>query len=128
MKGKQKFFLCKQCGNLIALIDDKGAPMSCCGSEMAELAPNTVDASNEKHVPEVTVLGNTISVQVGSVLHPMVDEHYIQFIYVATENGGQRKCLKPGDKPTAEFRFIDDKPVAVYEYCNMRGLRRKELN
>ena len=122
MKRKQKFFICNHCKNLIGLIEDKGVPMVCCGEKMTELIPNTVDASGEKHLPEVTASGNNIKVQVGSVLHPMVEEHYITFIYVETEHGGQRKVLKPGDAPIAEFSFIDDKPIAVYEYCNLHGL------
>ena len=127
MCEKQKFFICKHCGNLVDLIDDKGIPMACCGEDMAELIPNTVDASNEKHVPEVSISGDKINVQVGSVPHPMVDEHYIQFIYVETEHGGQRKCLKPGDSPNAEFSFANDKPIAVYEYCNLHGLWKTEV-
>lgn len=128
MKGNQKFFICNHCGNIIGLIVDKGVPMVCCGENMVELVPNTVEASNEKHLPEVTVSGDGISVQVGSVPHPMVDAHYIPFIYVETENGGQRKCLKPGDSPNASFRFVDDKPIAVYEYCNLHGLWKTEVN
>jgi len=127
MCRKQKFFLCKHCNNLIGFIDDKGIPLVCCGENMTELVPNTVDAANEKHVPEFTLSGNKMSVQIGSVPHPMVDEHYIQFIYVETENGGQRRCLKPGDNPNAEFCFVDDKPIAVYEFCNLHGLWKKEV-
>jgi len=127
MKGKQKFFVCTHCKNLIGLVENRGVPLFCCGEEMAELVPNTVDASGEKHLPEVAVSGDGIKVQVGSVLHPMTDEHLIQFIYVETENGGQRKSLKPGDEPSAEFVFVKDKPVAVYEYCNLHGLWKTEV-
>ena len=124
---KQKFFICNHCKNMIGFIDDKGVPIVCCGEKMTELIPNTVDASGEKHLPEVTFSGEDMKVQVGSVLHPMTDEHYIPFIYVETENGGQRKNLKPGDEPIAEFRFVNDKPIAVYEYCNLHGLWRVEI-
>ena len=127
MKGKQRFFVCDQCKNLIGLVENKGAPLVCCGNEMTELVPNTVDASGEKHLPEVTVLGDSMKVQVGSVLHPMTEEHLIQFIYVETEQGGQRKGLKPSDEPIAEFVFVKDKPVAVYEYCNLHGLWKTEV-
>jgi len=122
MKRKQKFFICNHCKNLAGLIEDKGVPMVCCGENMTELNPNTVDASEEKHLPEVTLKGENLKVQVGSVLHPMTDEHYITFIYVETEQGGQGKYLKPGDEPMAEFSFVNDKPIAVYEYCNLHGL------
>ena len=127
MIGKQRFFICNHCNNLIGLIDDKGIPMVCCGYRVTELIPNTVDASGEKHLPEVIVSGDKIKVKVGSVPHPMTDEHYIQFIYVETEHGGQRKCLKPGDEPNGEFCFVNDKPVAVYEYCNLHGLWKTEV-
>ena len=123
----QKFFICKLCSNLIGVIDNKGIPLTCCGEEMTELIPNTVDASGEKHLPEVIISGDVMSVQVGSVPHPMTDEHYIQFIYVETESGGQCKCLKPGDEPKAKFSFVDDKPVAVYEYCNLHGLWKTDI-
>ena len=78
MKGNQKFYICNHCKNLASLVLDSGQPLICCGDKMAELIPNTVDASGEKHLPEVTVSGNSIEVQVGSVLHPMTDEHYIR--------------------------------------------------
>ena len=127
MKRNQKFFICNHCKNLAGLIIDKGPPLICCGDEMTELIPNTVDASGEKHLPEVTVSGDSIEVQVGSVLHPMTDEHYIPFIYVETEHGGQRRCLKPGDEPKAKFFFVDDRPIAVFEYCNLHGLWKVEI-
>ena len=127
MSGKQRFFICNSCGNLISFVADKGEPMTCCGSAMTELVANSVEASNEKHLPEVKVSGDTMNVQVGSVPHPMVDEHYIQFIYVETENGGQLKKLVPGNEPNAEFSFTNDKPVVVYEYCNLHGLWKTEV-
>lgn len=125
--SNQKFYICKHCGNVAALAVDKGTPLSCCGEKMSELVPNTVDASQEKHVPIVTKNGNSISVTVGSVLHPMEEKHYIMFIYVQTKNGGQKKKLAPGVEPKTEFTFINDEPVAVYEYCNIHGLWKTEL-
>ena len=129
MKGKQKFFICKHCGNLAGTIVNKGVPMFCCGEEMRELLPNTVEASTEKHLPVVVATdgGNGISVSVGSTAHPMEEAHYIAFIYVETERGGQRKCLEIGSEPTLTFSFSDDKPVAVYAYCNLHGLWKTEI-
>jgi len=89
---------------------------------MKELIPNTVEASAEKHVPAVTRFGDSISVQVGSIPHPMEEEHHITFIYVETEQGGQRKCLKIGTDPKCDFSFANDNPVAVFAYCNLHGL------
>ena len=127
MRSKQRFFICNHCGNILGLIKDKGVPVVCCGEEMAELIANTVEASVEKHVPAVTVSGDSIEVQVGSVLHPMEEEHHITFVYVETENGGQRKSLLVGKDPVAKFVFVDDKPIAVYAYCNLHGLWKAEL-
>ena len=98
-----------------------------CGKPMEELVPNTVEASSEKHLPAVTVEDGAINVNVGSVDHPMADEHYIEWVYVETENGGQRKYLKPGEEPNVTFSLGDDKAVAVYAYCNLHGLWKTEV-
>lgn len=127
MCSKQKFFICKHCGNLIGLIENKGIPMICCGEKMTELIPNTVEASVEKHLPVLSALGNKIEVTIGSIHHPMEEAHHIDFVYVETECGGQRKCLKVGDTPKAIFSFEEDKPKAVYSYCNLHGLWKTEI-
>ena len=119
----KKFFVCKHCGNMIGLLHDAGVPMMCCGEKMVELVPNTTDAAQEKHVPVATVEGNKVVVNVGSVDHPMVAEHWIQWVYLETDKGGHRKVLNPGEKPNVVFALTEDeKPVAVYEYCNLHGL------
>jgi len=123
----QKFFSCTRCGNVIGLIENKGAPVMCCGEKMNELIPNFAEASIEKHLPVVAVSGDTVEVKVGSAAHPMEESHKIDFVYVETERGGQRKSFKAGDEPTLTFGFCDDKPVAVYAYCNIHGLWKTEL-
>lgn len=124
----RKFFRCNHCGNIVGMINDAGVPVVCCGEAMEELIPNTTDAATEKHVPVVTVTGNDIAVKVGEVEHPMEEKHYIQWIYVETQQGGQKKVLKPAEKPEATFTLTGgDKAVAVYEYCNLHGLWKKEL-
>ncbi|MEG1381965.1 MAG: desulfoferrodoxin family protein [Ruthenibacterium sp.] len=127
MNSNHKFFICKHCGNMVGMIDNKGVPLICCGEPMEELVPNTVEASHEKHIPVVTEGHHSITVTIGSVEHPMTEEHHIVFIYVESEHGGQRKNLNVGEKPVATFGFIDDKPVAVYAYCNIHGLWKTEL-
>lgn len=123
-----KFYLCKHCGNLVGMIHSSGAPMTCCGDEMTLLEANTVDASQEKHIPVVTIDGNKVNVNIGSVDHPMLDTHYIQWVYLHTDKGGQRKNLNPGEAPKVSFCISDDeKVIAVYEYCNLHGLWKKEL-
>ena len=121
-----KFYKCNHCGNVVVKVVDSKVPVVCCGEKMQELVPNTVDASNEKHVPVVTRLDDCrIKVEVGSVAHPMTPEHHISFIYVETENGGIQVNLK--DKPEAVICVCHDKPVAVYESCHLHGLWKTEL-
>lgn len=121
-----KFYKCETCGNVVVKLVDSKVPLVCCGSKMQELVPNTVDASNEKHVPQVTMLeNNMIKVEVGSVAHPMTEEHHIAFIYIETDKGGIKVDLK--DKPEAIVALGDAKPLVVYEYCNLHGLWKTEL-
>ena len=120
---EQKFYICKHCGNIIAKVKDSGVPVVCCGEPMAEIVPGTTDAAVEKHVPEYTVENGKVFVKVGSVEHPMVDNHFIQFIALRTKSGCQIKKLHPGEAPKACFALLeDDEVVAVYEYCNLHGL------
>ena len=123
-----KFYICPHCGNVVEMVKDAGVKPFCCGQKMTELVPNTVEASGEKHIPAVTVKDGIVEVNVGTVDHPMVDVHYIEWVYVKTEQGGQRKHLKPGDAPNVTFHLGDDKAVAVYAYCNLHGLWMTELN
>ncbi len=126
--NKARFFLCEHCGNLVGMIEASGASIVCCGHDMKELVPNTVEASAEKHLPVAEQDGNIINVKVGSVAHPMLEEHHIAWIYLETVNGGQRKVLKVGSAPEASFALTDDdKAIAVYEYCNIHGLWKTEL-
>lgn len=92
------------------------------------LTANTTDAAQEKHVPQVTVDGKKISVQVGSVEHPMTEAHLIQWIYLQTKRGGQYVHLTASDKPVAEFIVADDdEPIAAYEFCNLHGLWKADI-
>ena len=117
------FYICSHCGNIIAHINDSGVRCHCCGEEMKPLIPNTVDASGEKHVPVIDIIGQTVTVTVGSVEHPMLDAHYIQWILLETKQGRQRKSLLPGQKPVATFALTEgDSVIAAYEYCNLHGL------
>ncbi len=119
----QKFLICSHCGNIIAMVRDKGVPVVCCGEKMKEIIPGTADAAQEKHVPVYTVEGSKVSVRVGAVDHPMLPEHYIEWISLQTKQGNQRKCLKPGDKPEACFMICNgDEVEAVYAYCNLHSL------
>jgi len=123
-----RFYICRHCGNIIGMIHSSGVKVKCCGEDMVELVPNTSDGAKEKHVPVVEVSGDKVTVKVGSVSHPMEAEHYIMWVYIQTEQGGQRKNLNPGDKPDATFALADgDKVVAAFAYCNKHGLWKAEV-
>ena len=122
MCDNNKFYICEHCGNLIGMIHDAGVPMMCCGQRMTKLEPGVTEASEEKHLPVGEVVGNTVTVTVGAVEHPMIAEHSILWIYLLTDKGGQRKCLTVGGAPTVSFALTDEKPLAVYAYCNLHGL------
>ena len=122
-----KFYICEHCGNVVEKIVDKRVPVVCCGEKMKELVPGTVEASHEKHIPVVEVNDSTVSVAVGSVEHPMTNEHSIEWIYLETDKGAHRKDLKPGDAPAASFVLAGEKPIAVYAYCNLHGLWKAEV-
>ena len=120
---KQVFYRCNHCGNIVAFVKASGVPIICCGEKMTEIIPGTVDASREKHIPVWSVDGNIVHVSVGSVEHPMLPEHYIEWISIETKQGNQRKELRPGEKPEACFALCEgDEVEAVYAYCNLHGL------
>ena len=122
-----KFYICETCGNIITHVQASGVPVFCCGKKMTELVPGTVEASHEKHIPVAVVEGNLVKVSVGSVEHPMAEEHSILWVALETEEGLYRKHLEVGKAPAAVFALADEKPVAVYAYCNLHGLWKVEL-
>ena len=122
-----KFYICEHCGNIVGLIHDAGVPLVCCGQKMTKLEAGVVEASREKHIPVAEVKGSTVEVIVGSVLHPMTEEHSITWVYLETDRGGQRKNLNPGEAPAVTFAVADEKPLAVYAYCNLHGLWKADI-
>jgi superoxide reductase len=114
-------YKCALCGNMVEVIHQSGGTLVCCGQPMTYLEGNTVDAAKEKHVPVVEKVEGGVLVKVGSVEHPMLETHYIEWIEVLTENKVYRKQLKPGDKPEALFK-LDEEIVEVREYCNLHGV------
>ncbi len=124
----KSFYICPVCKKLVQVEEEAGGKLFCCGKLMEEVKANSTDAAVEKHVPEVTVEGSKISVAVGSVAHPMTEEHLITWIYLDTQNGGQFHYLKANEEPKAQFMLAEgDKANAVYAYCNLHGLWVKEL-
>lgn len=125
--SENRFYICEHCGNIIGMINDSGVPVVCCGQKMTKLEAGTVEASLEKHVPSAKIEDGKVIVEVGSVLHPMTEEHSIKWVYLQTSKGGQRKILLPGEEPRVTFALADEKPIAVYAYCNLHGLWMAEL-
>lgn len=120
---EMKFYRCKHCGQIIAIVKKTGAPVICCGEPMQEIIPSSTDASVEKHVPVVEVDGTTVKVTVGSAPHPMLPEHYIEWVSLKTKAGNQRKALNPSDEPKVCFSICEgDEVEAVYAYCNLHSL------
>ena len=129
MAFQPKFFKCAHCGQVISVLKDAGVPIVCCGQRMDRLIPNTTDAALEKHVPVAVRDENcTLTVKVGSVAHPMLEAHSIEWIYLHTASGGRRRILAPGEAPEAVFCVCQEEVLAVYAYCNLHGLWRSKLS
>lgn len=127
--SEPKFYACEKCHVIIEEICGGKEQFSCDGVGLTELKANSTDASQEKHVPVVTKEGNRITVSVGSVIHPMSEEHSIEWIYLQTKHGSQRVNLSPVGKPEAIFLLPEnDAPVAVYAYCNLHGFWKTDLD
>ena len=121
MAQQREIYVCEICGNVLEVLEGGDGELVCCGQPMDLQKENTVDASKEKHIPVLTFEGNQVSVEVGSVLHPMEPSHYIAWIEVAEDNCVKRRFFKPGDEPKARF-FTHGGALAVRAYCNLHGL------
>ncbi len=118
-----ELFICKHCGNIITFLENSNVPVMCCGEKMSKVEPNTVDAAVEKHLPVITVQDLLATVTVGSVEHPMQDDHYIKWIVLETSEGIKVKNLTPSDKPIAIFSLLDgEEVISAYEFCNKHGI------
>lgn len=123
-----EFYRCEHCGNIVAFLNNSGVPVVCCGEKMKQLIPGTTDAAVEKHVPVVHVNGRSVTVAVGSVAHPMTEEHLIQWVVLETSQGWQKKDLAPGQPPEVRFALAEgEAPVAVWAWCNLHGLWKTEI-
>ena len=115
-----KFYRCPICGNVIELIDGDSKRITCCGKNMELLVANTVDAAVEKHVPVYKKEDDKIIVSVGEVIHPMIEEHYIMWIALVSNNKVTRVDLLPNEAPEAVFNYVEN--AEIYAYCNLHGL------
>ena len=123
MTEKMQIYKCEICGNIVEMVHGGKGELVCCGKPMALYKENSTDAAQEKHVPVVEKTGNGYKVTVGSVAHPMEEDHYIEWIELIAGDFSSRQFLKPGDAPEAVF-CIDSDDVVVREYCNIHGLWR----
>lgn len=126
--SENRFYICRICKNTVGLIHAGDKPLSCCGEWMVHMPPRNDNQWEDKHAPRVTVCKNKVTVDVGEVMHPQTDSHGISWIYLQTDRGGQRKCLEPNTKPSAEFAICDEKPTAAYAFCNMHGLWKTDID
>lgn len=119
------FYRCEICGNIVALVHDGGGELVCCGQPMTKLEAQTADSTLEKHVPVVTKEDGKLDVVVGSTLHPMIPEHFIQWIALVSGDKFQMVFLKPGIEPRASFEMADS--GTIYEFCNIHGLWKTDF-
>lgn len=119
------FYRCEKCGNIIALIKNGGGKLVCCGQPMTKLEANTTDAAVEKHVPVVSKEDGKTIVKVGSVPHPMVTEHYIEWVALLAGDKMELQFLQPDQEPKAEFAGISN--GTAYAFCNLHSLWKAEF-
>ncbi len=124
MAENLNIYKCDHCGIIVEILHEGGGTLVCCNHPMRLLKENTTDAALEKHVPVVEIIPEGVKVAVGSVEHPMTQEHYIEWIEVIADEKVYRKQLKPGDKPEAVFN-IQAENIIAREYCNLHGLWKK---
>lgn len=120
MAKKLELYKCEICGNIVEVNHPSTGTLSCCNQEMNLLTENTVDAALEKHVPVVKKIDGGFKVNVGIVEHPMVDNHYIEWIELISGDNVYTKFLNPGEKPEATF-MIDVEDAKARAYCNIHG-------
>lgn len=121
MINKNQIYRCPICGNIVEVLHVGGGELVCCGKPMILLSANTTDGATEKHVPVIEMTADSIIVKVGSVVHPMEEAHFIEFIEIVADDKVYRKFLKPGQEPVAVFN-LTAKNVTAREYCNLHGL------
>ena len=121
MAAKLEVYKCEVCGNIVEVIHGGAGELVCCGQPMVKLTENTTDAAKEKHVPVVEKIDGGYKISVGSTLHPMADDHYIEWIELLADGKAYRQFLSPGDEPIATFT-VEAATVSAREFCNKHGL------
>lgn len=122
MAEKREYYFCEVCGNVVEVINGGAGTLVCCNQPMKPVEVKTADSSTEKHVPVIEKIDGGYRVYVGSTLHPMADEHYIQWIELTADGKTYRQYLNPGETPEAFFHIGEAKELSAREYCNLHGL------
>jgi superoxide reductase len=125
MTNKKEIYKCEVCGNIVEVLHDGVGTLVCCGQPMNLMKEKTEEEGNEKHIPVILENEEGVNVKIGSVEHPMTEEHYIEWIEISTENGESKKFLTPDDKPEANFP-VKNKNIKAREYCNIHGLWKND--
>jgi superoxide reductase len=120
MTARLEMYKCELCGNIVGVMHAGPGELVCCGQPMVCLKENSVDAAVEKHVPVIEKIEGGVKVKVGSVAHPMQEDHYIEWIEIVADGKSYRQFLKPGDAPEAVF-LVDAANITAKEYCNLHG-------
>lgn len=120
MSTRNEVYKCQSCGNITEVLHPGPGELVCCGNPMVLQVENTVDASREKHLPVIEKTAGGILVKVGSVSHPMEEQHFIQWIELLAGECVYRVALKPGDAPEALFPAVTGE-IVVREYCSLHG-------
>ena len=122
----KKYLICKKCGNLVEMIEESGVPIVCCGTEMSELIANETEGAAEKHIPVIIEKNNIVTIKIGSIEHPMEENHYIKWVSINTTKGKYNFSLEPNMEPKVEFSLSNnEKVIDAYAYCNIHGLWKK---
>lgn len=124
MTKRSEVYKCELCGNMVELVHASAGQLVCCGQSMKLMSENTVDASKEKHIPVIERMPNGVKVTVGSILHPMEEKHYIEWIELIAGDAVMRQYLKPGLPPVAFFEGVTATNLVAREFCNLHGLWR----
>ena len=129
MPKKMEVYKCEICGNIVEMLHGGKGVLVCCGKQMIQQAENTVDAAKEKHIPVIESIDGGMKVKVGSVSHPMTDNHFIEWIELIDNKGvhNPRHFLKPGENPETIFKAPADRGWKVRAYCNLHGLWSTEI-
>jgi superoxide reductase len=126
MAKQLEVYKCELCGNIVEVVHGGDGDLVCCGEKMKLLEEKTADKSTEKHVPVIEKIDTGYKVTVGTTLHPMTDEHYIEWIELVADGRAYRRFLKPGDEPSAEF-CVEASSVYAREYCNIHSLWKGDM-